>query len=121
MIIDKVVYQKLYPLDPYLNERIGFEATPEPFETPEQVLDQLKDIADKWHEKQDAPVKIIPGRRTLAQEQQSREIMEELIKTITNIHYKEDADDFVKASQYRLMLLTNEGVKNIISLKPSKP
>lgn len=49
MKIDKVSYQRLYPIGSYLNERIGFEASLEEGESPEEAIEKLRILADHSH------------------------------------------------------------------------
>ena len=49
MKIERVSYQKAYVIGPYLQEKVGFEATLDPGEFPENALKVLQDIADQWH------------------------------------------------------------------------
>ena len=49
MKITKVNYQKVFPISPYVNEKIGFEAEIDDTESPEQTLTTLKEIAEQWH------------------------------------------------------------------------
>lgn len=49
MKIEKVTYQKTYSIGPYLTDRVGFEATLEKDETPDEALGWLKMQADDWH------------------------------------------------------------------------
>jgi hypothetical protein len=57
MKIEKVSYQKLYPIGNFLNERIGFEASVEDYENGsiESILRQLKEMADKCHREMNPP------------------------------------------------------------------
>lgn len=48
MKIDKVSYQKAYIIGPYLQEKIGFEASIDG-DSPEEVLSKLRTMADDWH------------------------------------------------------------------------
>jgi hypothetical protein len=54
MRIEKINYQKLYPIGNFLNERVGFEASIDENDDPQQALAQLKEMADKFHEKNNA-------------------------------------------------------------------
>jgi hypothetical protein len=67
MKIVKVTYQKTYSIGPYLTERIGFEAEPEPYighqydgpngmEKHDEVLTTLEKMADEWHKKAHPPL-----------------------------------------------------------------
>lgn len=49
MHIDKVSYQRLYPIGSYLNERIGFEASLEEGEDPCKAIEELRILADQSH------------------------------------------------------------------------
>lgn len=53
MKITKVSYQKTYSIGPYLTDRVGFEADViEEIQSVEDSLSQLKDMADRWHRKE---------------------------------------------------------------------
>jgi hypothetical protein len=49
MIIDRIQYQKVYPLGSYTTERIGLEASLDEGENPEEALNKLKVIVDTLH------------------------------------------------------------------------
>jgi hypothetical protein len=62
MKITKISYQKAFVVGPYLQEKIGFEAEPEPYigcqydgpngmEKYDEVLTTLEKMADEWHKK----------------------------------------------------------------------
>jgi hypothetical protein len=44
-----VTYQRAFVVGPYLQERIGFEAQVDDHEEPEAVLEELKEMAKKFH------------------------------------------------------------------------
>jgi hypothetical protein len=48
MKIEKVSYQKAYVIGPYLQEKVGFEASIDG-DSPEEVLSKLRKMADEWH------------------------------------------------------------------------
>lgn len=69
MTITKVKYEKLFPTGAYLNEKIGFEAElgtvtlmdekingldiyPQRIETPQEVIEHLRNLAEEIHKKQ---------------------------------------------------------------------
>lgn len=50
MQIIKVSYERIFPLAPYVNEKIGFEATIDgSAESEKDALNKLKQIAEEWH------------------------------------------------------------------------
>ena len=49
MSYHKVIYEKLFPYAPYLNERIGIEILVETGQSPEDCLKEAKDIVDKFY------------------------------------------------------------------------
>lgn len=49
MKVDKVTYTKSYSIGPFLQEKVGFEASIDPEDIPENVLNYLKVMADQWH------------------------------------------------------------------------
>jgi hypothetical protein len=48
MKIEKVSYQKSYPIGPFLQEKISFEASVDG-DSPEEVISRLRKMADDWH------------------------------------------------------------------------
>jgi len=49
MSYHKVIYEKLFPYAPYLNERIGIEILVETGQSPEDCLKEAKEIVDKFY------------------------------------------------------------------------
>ena len=50
MEITKVSYERIFPLAPYVNEKVGFEATIDgSAESEKEALTKLKQIAEEWH------------------------------------------------------------------------
>jgi hypothetical protein len=49
MKIDRISYQKLFPLGVYINERIGMEATLDPEDIAEDKLSELKNMVEFTH------------------------------------------------------------------------
>jgi hypothetical protein len=49
MKIEKVSYQKLFPIGSFLNERIGFEASVDPHDDIHEVMGELKLLAESCH------------------------------------------------------------------------
>jgi|SRR6266568_2889214 len=48
---NKVTYQKVFPLSPYVNEKIGIEIQVEESDDPEHCFDFAKEIVEAWHKK----------------------------------------------------------------------
>ncbi len=49
MNIDRIAYQKVFPIGSYATERIGLEATLDIGENPEEALTKLKTITNELH------------------------------------------------------------------------
>lgn len=50
MEIIKVTYERIFPLAPYVNEKVGFEATIDgSIESEKEALTKLKQVAEEWH------------------------------------------------------------------------
>ncbi len=49
MNIDRIAYQKVFPIGSYATERIGLEATLDVGENPEEALTKLKTITNELH------------------------------------------------------------------------
>ena len=49
MSYHKVIYEKLFPYAPYLNERIGIEILVETGQSPDECLKEAKEIVDKFY------------------------------------------------------------------------
>jgi len=49
MIIDRITYQKVFPISTYCTERIGLEASLDDKENPEEALNKLKVMVDTLH------------------------------------------------------------------------
>jgi hypothetical protein len=50
MEITKVYYERIFPLAPYINEKVGFEATIDgTVESEKEALTKLKQISEEWH------------------------------------------------------------------------
>lgn len=64
MKVDKVTYTKSYSIGPFLQEKVGFEASIDPEDIPENVLNYLKVMADDWHKENNPPTGMgieLPG------------------------------------------------------------
>lgn len=64
MRIDRINYQKVFPVGAYLTERIGFEATLEEGEGAQTAIDQLRQMAEDLH-KAKYPHYYTPAKRTV--------------------------------------------------------
>jgi hypothetical protein len=49
MRVEKINYQKVFPVGSYLTERIGFEASMEDWEDPKAVVEELRQMAEDIH------------------------------------------------------------------------
>ncbi len=58
MKVDKVTYQKVFPISLYCTERIGVEISVDEGESPEQVLDEAKRIVEEW-QKESRPTELL--------------------------------------------------------------
>jgi hypothetical protein len=77
---DKVTYQKVFPLSPYVNEKIGIEIQLEEYDNPEYCLDFAKEIVEGWHKKRnphliDEPAIYQSEVPTINLKDQDREIL----------------------------------------------
>ena len=50
MNIDRIQYQKVFPISTYCTERIGLEASLDDNENPEEALSKLKIMVDTLHQ-----------------------------------------------------------------------
>jgi hypothetical protein len=49
MKIDRISYQKVFPVGSYLTERISFEASLDEGETPQDAINQMRQMAEDLH------------------------------------------------------------------------
>jgi predicted RNase H-like HicB family nuclease len=63
MKVEKVLYQRIFPLSPYVNEKVGIEIIVEDGESASECLDAAKETVEAWHksnippqETYDAPI-----------------------------------------------------------------
>jgi len=69
MSYHKVIYEKLFPYAPYLNERIGIEILVETGQSPYDALQNAKDIVDQFY-KLNAPQQPIPETHSIVADNQ---------------------------------------------------
>lgn len=60
MKVEKILYQRIFPLSAYVNEKIGVEMIVEKGDDAYDVLDLAKSIVEDWH-KQHHPVPYDPS------------------------------------------------------------
>jgi hypothetical protein len=83
MKIEKVNYTKSYVIGPFLQEKIGFEASIDG-DSPEKVLSSLREMADEWHKANNPGLEISVNPEALQeiQEQKPRNTVSFLIEDI---------------------------------------
>jgi hypothetical protein len=72
MKIEKVSYQKLFPIGNFLNERIGFEASVDEGDDIFETLGKLKRMADQFHAENNA-ANIVPDSENSSHKENSED------------------------------------------------
>lgn len=123
MKIEKVSYQKAYIIGPYLQEKVGFEASIDG-DSPEEVLSKLRKMADDWHKENnphlDAPM---PGQPLPIIQKISDDALsfvdqqfEQLKNELEKIELREEAEQILANSDFRF----NMDLKKLVNSKPTK-
>ena len=103
MTIDRVVYRKIYPLAPYINEAPGFEARLEPDEDPYEALSKLRAITDKWHKDNNQQIfDDASGYFAASREEEKIDTDFEqawvlVKKRLDEIEFKDDAQEYINS------------------------
>lgn len=116
MKIDKVTYNTSFVTGPYLQDKIGFEATLEKGDTPKKALTELKKIAEEWQKENIAPVaesaKLgeIQVRGNVSDEQIESDILnsKDLTELRTYLQFVEYNTRFSRAYNIRAAQLNNK-------------
>ena len=104
MKIDKIFYQRIFPLGPYLNERVGVEIKIEEGESPEEAFSEAKKFVSKLGS--DLEDKI-PVEKTNGIDQE----FEALKKAIIDCPVQAAAIEMLENSSFRLNMQLKEIIK----------
>jgi len=128
MKIKSVNYQKMFPIGPYLNEKIGIEIELDDTETAESALDLAKMIAEDWHKENNPQLEgmtitDIPEVKAKDDPDVDTAFINELDKeyetakaAVSAIEFREDAILWMNNNGWTF----NMELKNIANSKPSK-
>lgn len=127
MKINKVFYEKLFPTGSFLNERIGLEASLDPGDDEQGVLEWLKEKVEKFHKDSNlVPFDEIPINRpsnelptiNRAEERvEADQAFQQLKETLENIKYREEAQAYLDGTDFKHTI----EAKKIVNKKPNKP
>lgn len=102
MKVDKVTYQKVFPLSPYVNEKIGIEIQVDEGETPEDCLLFAKDTVENWHKKHNPELQLTLSDDQIAEIKVERDNTYNRIASIISDIYS--CKELKVLESYRLMV-----------------
>lgn len=125
MKIEKVSYQKAYIIGPYLQEKVGFEASYNPNEeTAEDVLSKLRKMADEWHKENNPHLEFenssLPVIRDINADAAFSFVdqqFEQLKSDLEKIGWRQEAEAVLSGTDFRY----NIELKKIVNSKPLMP
>lgn len=90
MKFSKVSYEKVYPIAPFINERLGIEIQLEENEGVNEALDTAKEILDLWHMKKHPDLyiqtkSVAPLAEIPKQKYEASKTLAEQIQSVTDL------------------------------------
>jgi|GEM_PF-4846950 len=112
MSYHKVIYEKLFPYAPYLNERIGIEIIVEDGQSPEEALTEAKRVVDDFYLK-NAPQVItgvteVADNRTIPNVPLDKGPVTKLSKEDQQKQYLLDCKDIPELETFKLLVKKHE-------------
>ena len=104
MNIDRIQYQKVFPISTYCTERIGLEASLDDNENPEEALSKLKIMVDTLHQEtlsqldqyRGTTTKIIEEQPNLSNEDKKKKQIAGFVEAITTCTSLKSLEIFTK-------------------------
>jgi len=94
MIVDKISYQKVFPIAPYINEKIGVEIQLDEHDIPGEALTHAKELVEQWHKEANpglylyqtvpfeppvtAPTQVIPAEKPIPEDQRIESLIADI-------------------------------------------
>jgi hypothetical protein len=120
MTVDRISYQKVFPLGMYINERIGVEIQLDKEDSPEYALSKAKEMVESFHKENNKGLHIevnsdaIPIQKPEPEETRIGLLIQDIesckdIKTLESYKFLvKGKQDFQTAYDNKLKELTNE-------------
>ena len=120
--MERVSYQKIFPLGQYINEKIGVDILVNDGEDPMQLLEQARLMVHEFHEKNNGHPDTVPGDHPIPVVQIDRQSNDadlefKLVKSnVLAAKTKKEALDIIHASGFKY----HKELKEIAESKPVK-
>lgn len=123
MKVERISYQKIFPLAMYINEKIGVDILINEGDDPMVALAEAKKMVHEFHEKTNDPLpEVVTGEHPIPVHQlrdngTETDLEYEKVKNqVEGAKTKQEAEDIILKSGFRF----HKELNNIASLKPNK-
>lgn len=127
MQITEIYYEKVFPIAPYINEKIGVKVTVDPSEHSYDVIERVKEIVNGWGHKlvEERPQGTTEHKTygsygsvmPIIDNKEDDKEFEKFKQHLSTIEFRDDAQAYLNTTSFKFAL----EAKRLVNDKPIKP